>query len=182
MLDENRDPDSEEGAPEDIRGPVQAEIDPAEADEGRERERRDAGPPAVPQEDEACEGERAGRMTARESGIAVRASALDEQADVGQDLARSRPPDRVLDRERDEHGDPEKDDEVERGLPPGAEPERDHEEPEDVFYAERGDEKHREIHELVQASEVDRAKEGLVEATRRLEEEGMHAPASGRAR
>src|SRR5207245_958105 len=43
-LDEDRDPDPDERSREDVRGPVQTEIDAAYADEGRKRDRGTAGP------------------------------------------------------------------------------------------------------------------------------------------
>src|SRR5207249_5049395 len=75
-LDEDRHPDPDECADEDVGGPVETQIDAAQADEGRERHRGAPGPPPESQGHEAGEGERAGCVTTGERRIRLRDAAV----------------------------------------------------------------------------------------------------------
>ena len=178
-FDEDRDSDSDERAGEDVRGPVETEVDAAQADEGRKRHGGAPGPPSEPQGHEACQGERAGCVTAGERRIRLRGTPVsgegpgpERNVDAG-----PRPVDEVLDRCRDDDRKDEDENEVEGRLPLTAQPQRDGEEREDVRAAERRDEDHEEVQGRVRAGEVERPEEKLVHAADRGEHcDRIHAP------
>ena len=178
-FDEECHPDPDERADEDVGGPVETEVDAAQADKGRKCHGGAPGPPSEPQGHEACQGERAGCVTAGKRRIRLRGAPVSGEGPGPERNVdtRPRPVDEVLDRRRDDDREDEDENEIERRLPLTAQPQRDREEREDVRAAERRDEDHEEVQGRIRAREVERPEEEFVHTADRGEHcDRIHAP------